>query len=151
VAEGAIEQWFAAHPDLPVERVGERGWFSVLAGEHKRTIPVYLEVGAHNLVIESFFMRAPDENEAEVYAYLLRRNLRTYVLRFALYDTGDVMLVGVLPKAAVNAEEVDRILGQLLVAADESYPVALRAGFSSYIEREQAWRERIGLVRNPIS
>lgn len=134
-----------------MERVGARGWFTVLAGEHKRTIPVYLESGAHNLVVESFFMQAPDENEADVYAYLLRRNLRTYLLRFALYESGDVMLVGVLPNAAVTGEELDRMLGQLLVAADESYPPALRAGFSSYIDREQAWRERLGMARNPIT
>lgn len=151
VAEAVIEAWFAAHPELSAERVGARGWFTVLTGEHKRTIPVHLEPGAHNLIVESFFMRAPDENEAEVYAYLLRRNLRTYLLRFALYASGDVMLVGVLPNAAVTGEELDRLLGQLLVAADESYPPALRAGFSSYIDREQAWRERLGMARNPIT
>jgi hypothetical protein len=150
-AEDVIEGWFDAHPDLKVERVGDRGWFTILVGEHKRTIPVYLELGAHNLVVESFFMRAPDENEAEVYRYLLRRNLRTYILRFALYDSGDVMLVGVVPNEAITAEELDRVLGQLLVAADESYDAALRAGFSSYIDREQAWREGLGMARNPIS
>jgi hypothetical protein len=150
VAE-VIDGWFAAQPDLAVERVGETGWFTVLAGEHKRTIPVYLEAGATNLVVESFFMAAPDENQAEVYAYLLRRNTRTYTFRFALYDSGDVMLVGVVPLAAVTDEELDRMLGQLLVAADESYDPALRTGFSSYIDREQAWRAKVGAPRNPIS
>jgi hypothetical protein len=112
---------------------------------------VYLEVGGSNLVVESFFMAAPDENQAEVYAYLLRRNTRTYTFRFALYDSGDLMLVGVVPLAALTADELDRMLGQLLVAADESYDPALRTGFSSYIDREQAWRAKVGAPRNPIS
>ena len=85
------------------------------------------------------------------YAYLLRRNLRTYVFRFALYDSGDVMLVGVVPRAAISVKELDRMLGQLLVAADESFNTALRSGFATYIEREQAWREKVGAPRNPIS
>jgi len=146
----AIEQWFA-QSDLEVEREGETGWLTVLAGERKRTIPVFLELGEHTLTIESFFLAAPDERHDEVYRYLLQRNLRTYNMRFALYDSGDVMLVGVLPHHAVTVDELDRTMGQLLSIADESYWPAIRLGFTSYIEREQAWREKVGLGRNPIT
>ncbi len=147
----AVEAWFADQPDLRLERLGVDAWFTVLAGEHKRTIPVALRLTDHHLVVESFFMAAPDENQAEVYGYLLRRNLRTYAFRFALADNGDVMLVGVLPRAAVTVTELDRALGQLLLAADESYDHALRAGFATYIDNEQAWRAKVGAPRNPIS
>lgn len=143
-AADVVDGWFAAHPDLEVERVGSRGWLTVLRGERKRTIPVHLEVGAHVLAVQSFFMRAPDDNEAATYAFLLRRNLRTYVLRFALSAEGDVLLLGVLPLHAVTADELDRVLGQLLSAADDAFDSALRIGFESYIEREQAWRARVG-------
>src|SRR3712207_4906828 len=145
-----IDEWFE-QSGQDVERVGDSGWITVLAGERKRTIPVYLEVGDHTVVIESFFMSAPDERHDEVYRYLLQRNLRTYTMRFALYDSGDVMLVGVVPKHAVTAEELDRTMGQLLSVADDSYWSAIRMGFTAYIEREQAWREKVGLGRNPIS
>lgn len=145
-----IDGWFA-HSGTDVERVGEHGWLTVLRGERKRTIPVYLELGDHTVVVESFFMSAPDERHDEVYRYLLQRNLRTYTLRFALYDSGDVMLVGVLPRHAVTSDELDRVLGQLLSVADDSYWHALRMGFTGYIEREQAWRSKVGLGRNPIS
>lgn len=150
-AATAIQSWFASQPDLEVERVGENGWFTVLRGEHKRTVPVYLNLGAHSLQLQSFFMRAPDENEAETYAFLLRRNLRTYLARFALEDSGDVLLVAVVPLAAVTVDELDRVLGQVLSVADDAFNHALRLGFTSYIEREQAWRERVGAGRNPIS
>jgi hypothetical protein len=149
-AAEAIDAWFA-QSGTEVDRVGEYGWLTVLAGERKRTIPVYLELGDHTLIVESFFMTAPDERHDEVYRYLLQRNLRTYTLRFALYDSGDIMLVGVIPRHAVTVDELDRTLGQLLTVADESYWAAIRMGFTGYIEREQAWREKVGLGRNPIS
>jgi hypothetical protein len=150
-AETAVDAWFSAQPDLDVERVGDRGWLTVLSGERKRTIPVYLALGRHTLTIQSFFMRAPDERLGEVYGLLLRRNLRTYTLRFALTDDGDVLVVGVLPLHAVTEDELDRVLGQLLVVSDEAFNPALRAGFASYIEAEQAWREGLGLAPNPIT
>ncbi|MGH3665325.1 MAG: YbjN domain-containing protein [Egibacteraceae bacterium] len=149
--ERVIAAWFAGQPDLQVERVDGRGWFTVLAGERKRTIPVHLELGDHHLAIQSFFMHAPDERQDEVYALLLHRNVRTYTLRFALYDSGDLMLVGVVPRHAVTPHELDRVLGQLLTVADEAYWPAVRLGFTSYIEREQAWREKVDLGRNPIT
>lgn len=150
-AAAVIDAWFADSPDLEVERVGDDGWFTVLAGERKRTIPVHLEVGAHTLTVQSFFMRAPDENAGEVYALLLRRNRSTYTCRFALYDTGDLMLIGVVPLHAVTAEELDRLMGQLLESADSTYDAALRRGFAGYIEAEQAWRAGLGMPRNPIT
>jgi hypothetical protein len=154
-AARAVDQWFADHPEISVERTsltgGARGWFAVLQGERKQTIPVYLELGTHNLAVQSFFMRAPDENEAETYEFFLRRNLRTYLLRFALLDSGDVVLVGLLPVAAVRVDELDRLLGQLLSIADEAFNTALRLAFAGYIEREQDWRERSGMSRNPIT
>jgi hypothetical protein len=146
-----IDAWFAAQPDLEVERSGDAGWLTVLRGEHKRTIPVHLELGEQTLLVRSFFLRAPDENEGALYAFLLRRHLRTYVFRFALDETGDLLLVGVVPLAALTADELDRLLGQLLAAADEAFDAALRLGFASYIEREQAWRASVGQRRNPVS
>lgn len=145
-----IDGWLAAQPELDVERLGA-GWFTVLHGEHKRTIPVYLELGDEHLAVQSFFMAAPDENEADTYRLLLRRNLRTYLLRFALTSEGEILLVGLVPRGAVDAALLDRLLGQVLTAADDAFDPALRLGFASYIEREQTWRARVGLGRNPIT
>ena len=146
-----VEDWLDAQPELRAERAGERAWFLMLAGERKRTIPVHLLLGEHTLVVESLFMRAPDEREADVYAYLLRRNLRSYAFRFGLSDAGDVLLVAVVPVHAITAEELDRLMGALLMTADETFNAALRMGFESYIAREQAWRRGIGAPPNPIN
>lgn len=150
-ALSAVAAWAGDQQGLDVERVGERGWFAVLQGEHKRTIPFHLEVGDATLLVQSHLMRAPDENHLRLYELLLRRNLRTYVLRFALAEDGDILLIGIVPLAAVTPEEVDRLAGQVLEIADATFNAALRLGFEGYIAREQAWRERTGLPRNPIS
>jgi Putative bacterial sensory transduction regulator len=148
-ARAVIEQWLASR-DIEAEHDGQQ-WMVMLHGERKRTVAVTLSVGDHTLVVQSFFMRAPDEDAAAVYALLLRRNLRSYTLRFALHPDGDVLLVGVVPLESVTDDELDRVLGQLLAVADDTFDEALRLGFSGYIEREQAWRSATGLPRNPIT
>jgi hypothetical protein len=147
----AVDAWFDAHPGLPVERPAPRRWATVLRGEHKRGIGVHLSLGEDRLVVQSHFVRAPDENEAAFFRYLLRRNLRTYVLRFAVDDTGDVLLVGLLPPDAVTVAVLDTLMGQLLAAADETFDTALRLGFASYIDAEQTWRAKAGLAPNPVT
>lgn len=149
-AADAVEAWLAAQPELPADRT-EGGWLTVLPGENRRNLPVFLEAGERTLTLQAFFMAAPDERQAELYAYLLRRHTRSYVARFALDHSGDVLLVAVLPVEAVTVDELDRVLGQVLQLADDTYLEALRLGFGAYIEREQAWRERAGLGRNPIT
>jgi hypothetical protein len=146
-----VEAFFNVQPELGAERLGETSWFVMLRGERKRTIPAYLEVGTHNLTIQSFFMQAPDENRDQLYELLLRRNLRSYAFRFGLTDDGDVLLAAVVPLHAVSHDELDRLLGQLLATADDAFNPALRLGFAAYIDREQAWREKVGIGRNPIT
>lgn len=147
----AIRAWFDGQPDLPLDVAGDAAWSTMLSGVNKRTIPMRISVGDSTLIVESHFMRAPDENADQLYELLLKRHQRSYVLRFCIYDSGDVALVAVLPLRAVTVDEVDRLAGALLTTADETYNAALRLGFTSYIEREQAWREQSGLSRNPIS
>ena len=148
-ARAVVERWLVSR-DIDSERDGQR-WMIMLHGEHKRTVGVTVSIGDHTLIVQSFFMRAPDDDAAAVYALLLRRNLRSYTLRFALHPDGDVLLVGVVPLEAVTDVELDRVLGQLLAVADETFNEALRVGFAGYITREQAWRSAAGLPRNPIT
>ena len=42
--------------------------------------------------------------------------------------------------SAVTAEEIDRVLGQVLEAVDEDFNTLLELGFSGSIRREWAWR-----------
>jgi hypothetical protein len=75
---------------------------------------------------------------------LLEANAGTYGVHFCLDRLGDVYLTGRLPLAAVNAEELDRVLGSVLTYSDSSFDRLLEIGFVTSIRKEWAWRERTG-------
>ena len=115
-----------------------------LEGQHKLATMTWLIAQPHSLHVEAFFCRKPDENHAEFYRYLLERGSRMYGVHFALDPVGDVYLVGRLPLAAVEPEEIDRLLGCVLSYSDDNFDTALELGFASSIRREWAWRSRRG-------
>ena len=142
---------FLAEAGLDAEELGDGRWFVRLAGERKLGIGVHLAVGDRTLRVESFFMRAPEEQRERLYHDLLLRQATTYVLRFTLDEAGDLFLVGQVPLRAITAAEVDRIVGTVLDVADAAYLPAVEIGFASSIAAEKAWRARLaeGSGRSP--
>jgi hypothetical protein len=134
---------FLAEQDVPAEELGDGRWFVRMAGERKLGIGVHLVVGDRTLRVESFFMRAAEEQHARLYHDLLLRQASSYVLRFTLDEHGDLFLVGQVPLRAVTSEEVDRILGSLLALADGAYLPSVETGFASSMAAERAWRARL--------
>lgn len=111
-----------------------------LPGTRKLSTTVSLIVGRHSLSLNAFVIRRPDENESGVHRWLLERNLKLYGVGYAVDPLGDIYLTGRLPLAAVTADEVDRLLGSVLEAADGSFNTLLELGFASAIRKEYAWR-----------
>ncbi|MGD1221542.1 YbjN domain-containing protein [Streptomyces krungchingensis] len=111
-----------------------------LPGTRKLSTTVSLIVGKHSLSLNAFVIRHPDENAEAVHRWLLERNLKLYGVGYAVDPLGDVYLVGKLPLAAVIPQEVDRLLGSVLEAADGAFNTLLELGFASAIRREYAWR-----------
>jgi hypothetical protein len=136
----------AALDDREIEyEESEPGAFFVkLPGSHKLATMTWLVVGDHSLHVEAFFVRRPDENQAAFYKWLLERNARMFAVAFAVDNLGDVYLVGRLPLATIDAEEIDRILGSVLTYSDEWFDTALELGFKSSIVREHDWRVKRG-------
>ena len=119
-------------------------FFITLPGTHKLATMCWLVVGQHALLVEAFVCRKPDENHVEFAAFLLRRNARMYGVAFSTDKAGDVYLVGRRPLSGLDEVEVDRLLGSVLVYADESFDPLLEIGFVSSIRREWAWRAKNG-------
>lgn len=130
--------------DLEFERPGEDRFVVALPGDKRLKTACWLIVGAHALEIEAFVMRRPDENHEKVYEFLLQRNVRMYGVSWAIDAAGDVYLAGRIPLSAVDADEIDRVLGAVLEYADGSFNALLELGFSSSIRREWAWRVKNG-------
>ena len=140
-AAEAIERFFE-QADIPYKRVAEGQWAAQLRGDRKLTIPLGIALSGDRVVFESFFMRRPQENLAEFYEMLLRRNARAYGVHFALDPQGDVFLVGARAVQGLDADELDRIVGSILIEADGLFTAAIEVGFKSYLEADMAWRAR---------
>jgi hypothetical protein len=111
-----------------------------LPGVRKLSTTLSLIVGRHSLSLNAFVVRHPDENEPAVHRWLLERNLKLYGVCYAVDRLGDIYVTGKLPLASVTEEEIDRLLGQVLEAADGSFNTLLELGFASSIRKEYAWR-----------
>lgn len=153
--EGAVstaETIAAALTDREIEfdRVRPDAFVVNLPGERRLKTACWLTIGEHALAIDAFVVRKPDENHEAFYRYLLQHNARSYVVSWSLDATGDVYLTGRLPLAAVNADELDRVLGAVLENADGAFNELLKLGFGSSIRREWAWRTKNDLPRQNL-
>jgi hypothetical protein len=119
-------------------------FFVTLPGTKKLQTNCWLILAEHALVVEAFVCRQPDEAHEEVYRYLLRRNARLYGVHYTIDSTGDIYLVGRIGLHAVTEDELDRVLGQVLEAADGDFNQLLEIGFATAIRREWGWRESRG-------
>ncbi|KAF0651130.1 MULTISPECIES: type III secretion system chaperone family protein [Streptomyces] len=129
-------------------RDAELAWESPEPGSYVVTLPgtkklsttLSLRLGNHSLSLNAFVIRHPEENEAAVHRWLLERNLKLYGVGYAVDPLGDIYLTGKLPLSAVTAEELDRLMGSVLEAADGAFNTLLEMGFASAIRREYEWR-----------
>ncbi|HXV93331.1 MAG TPA: YbjN domain-containing protein [Pseudonocardia sp.] len=136
----------AALAELEVghHRRGPGQFLVTLPGTNRLQTHAWLLVRDHALFVQAFVCRKPDEGHEGVYRFLLQRNARLYGVSYALDRIGDIHLIGRLPFAAVSTAEVDRVLGQVLEAADGDFNTLLELGFASSIRREYAWRSERG-------
>ncbi|MCX4511696.1 YbjN domain-containing protein [Streptomyces sp. NBC_01619] len=126
--------------ELEWESPAPGSYVVTLPGTRKLSTTCSLIVGRHSLSLNAFVIRHPDENEAGVHRWLLERNLKLYGVSYAIDPLGDVYLVGKLPLSVVGADELDRLLGTVLEAADGGFNSLLELGFASAIRKEYAWR-----------
>lgn len=126
--------------ELEFSRKADDNFVVELPGERKLKTTTLLSVGKHGVRVEAFVCRKPDENFEGVYKYLLRRNRRIYGVAYTIDKIGDIYLVGQFSEQSVTADEIDRILGQVLEAADGDFNTLLELGFASSIKREWQWR-----------
>ena len=143
-AEQVITDVLAEH-GLPYTRYqgahgGLPGLIVELPGERKLKTNTLLTIGEHSVRVEAFVCRKPDENHEGVYRFLLKRNRRLYGVAYTLDNIGDIYLIGRIALEAVSAEEIDRVLGQVLEAVNNDFNTLLELGFASSIRKEWAWR-----------
>ncbi|MFC5217910.1 YbjN domain-containing protein [Streptomyces coerulescens] len=135
VVEGALKD-----AELEWESPAPGNYVVKLPGTRKLSTTVSLLVGRHSLSLNAFVIRHPDENEPGVHRWLLERNLKLYGVSYAVDRLGDIYVTAKLPLTAITPDELDRLLGQVLEAADGAFNTLLELGFASAIRKEYEWR-----------
>jgi Putative bacterial sensory transduction regulator len=107
------------------DRTASYRWYLRFKGEEKDFITVWLTLQQRTLHHEAQFMPAPEENKADVYAYLMRRNAHLFGMWFALGPEDAVYLVGRVPAALIDDDELDRIAGSSVIYVDDHFPSAM--------------------------
>lgn len=146
IRDNAISQIRAELSELDLDWTESApGLFSVsLPGTRKLVTECALQVGKHGMNLRAFVARKPDENHVGVYRWLLERNIKLHGICFAVDALGDIYLTGNVPVGLVSRAEVDRLLGAVAEAADDSFNVILELGFAESIRQEWAWRRSRG-------
>ena len=132
--DGWLQQALEENPAVvAVDRgePGERRWYVRMAGEEKDFTTVWFTLKQRALHLESYVMPAPEENHAQFYEHLLRRNQQTRMLWFTIGDEDAVFLVGQVPHGLLDEPAVDRILGSFYLYVEQFFRPALRIGFAS--------------------
>ncbi|MGH9186975.1 MAG: YbjN domain-containing protein [Acidimicrobiales bacterium] len=136
--EAAIDVWLGRQlTDNPVVaavdrgEAGERRWYVRVAGEEKDTFTLWFTLGQRTLHYETYVMPAPEQNHAQFYEHLLRRNLGLFGAAFAVGAEDAVFLAGRFPNHALDEDELDRILGSLYAWVEQFFRPALRIGYAS--------------------
>jgi len=118
---------------LAVDRTDGDGvrWYVRMRGDDKEFTTVWLTLGQRMLRYETYVMPAPEENDAELYEHLLRRNDGLIGAHFSIGIEDAVFLRGEMPVDQVSMAEVDRALGTLYAQVELCFQALLRIGFRS--------------------
>lgn len=130
LAEQLAENPVVAAVERDIES-GERRWFVRVHGEQKDVFTVWFHLRQRTLHYETYVMPAPEENHAQLFEHLLRRNSKLYGASFAIGVEDAVFLVGQLANEAIIEDELDRILGSLYGWVEQCFRPAMRIGYAS--------------------
>jgi hypothetical protein len=136
--ERQIDEWIgalrAAHDHIiAVDRATDDNvrWYVRMRGDEKEFTTVWLTLGQRTLRYETYVLPAPEENAAELYENLLRRNERLVGAHFSIGIEDAVFLRGEMPVGMVSLDELDRALGTLYAQVEQCFQGLLRIAFAS--------------------
>ena len=138
VLERQIDEWLAelyANHDhiVAVDRSPDDDvrWFVRMRGDDKDFTTVWFTLGQRTLRYETYVMPAPEENHAQLYEHVLRRNDRLVGARFSIGVEDAIFLRGEVPVDRVDRNELDRLLGTLYAQVEQCFTGMIRIGFAS--------------------
>ena len=139
VLERQIDEWLgelgSEHDHIvAVDRSpdGDARWFVRMRGEDKDFITVWFSLGQRTLRFETYVMPAPEENQADLYEHVLRRNDRIIGARFSIGAEDGIYLRGETSVEHVDFDALDDTLGLLYAQVEQCFIGMIRIGFASH-------------------
>jgi len=133
-----ISEWLAnelaTNPIVAAVERGEpseRRWYIRVLGESKDIFTIWFTLRQRTLHYETYVIPAPDENHAQFFEHLLRRNRKVNGMSFCIGEEDAIFLAGSLPVHAIDDGELDRILGSIYMYVEQFFLPALRIGFAT--------------------
>ena len=113
-----------------MQPLGQEGsWMVSMEGRVRQRVSVAVVLRPDRVSFYFFMVRAPRENQAQFYHLLLRKNLRTFAMKYCLDADGDVWLVAELPRSGFDAGELDRILGVFHQESESAFEALVHLGY----------------------
>jgi hypothetical protein len=113
-----------------VEALGEENsWLITMEGRVRQRVNVAVVLRADRVSFYLFMVRAPRENHADFYHLLLRKNMRTFAMKYCLDADSDVWLMAELPRNGFDAGELDRILGVFYQESESAFEALVHLGY----------------------
>jgi hypothetical protein len=135
-----------------VTALADGAWLVAMEGHVRQKINVAVVQRPDRVSFYFFMVRAPRENHQEFYRALLRKNLRTFAMKYCLDGDGDVWLVAELPISGFDGDELDRILGVFYQESESAFEALVHLGYPGVFPPLSAQpRGRLPIPREPGS
>ena len=112
-----------------VTPLSDGAWLVSMAGHVRQKINVAAVQRPDRVSFYFFMVRAPRENHETFYRALLRKNLRSFAMKYCLDGDGDVWLVAELPIRGFDSEELDRMLGVFYQESESAFEALVHLGY----------------------
>ena len=141
--EKRIDTWLANELEespviLDVSRDDEipRRWYVRLDADSRDVTTIWLTLRQRTLKYETYFLPEPEENQLQLYEFLLRRNYELVGAQFGVGPENALFLTGELPVHAIDEFELDRVIGSIWEFVERYWDTSLRLGFSSRFAKD---------------
>ena len=124
-----FEQVLRSHEHAAVAALDDGAWLVSMEGHVRQKINVAVVQRPDRVSFYFFMVRAPRENQEAFYRALLRKNLRTFAMKYCLDGDGDVWLVAELPIRGFDPDELDRMLGVFYQESESAFEALVHLGY----------------------
>ncbi|MDQ6749035.1 MAG: YbjN domain-containing protein [Candidatus Dormibacteraeota bacterium] len=124
-----FETLLRAQEHASVEPLEANAWLVSMEGKVRQRVNVATVLRPDRVSFYFFMVRAPRENHEAFYRALLRKNLRSFAMKYCLDPDGDVWLVAELPVSGFDGGELDRILGVFYQESESAFEALVHLGY----------------------